>query len=291
LPAGLKFALLDVLKSEFMKKVEKEKLWALSIDEKIEYSIRIIREALNRFSNDALYIAWTGGKDSTTTLWLYKEVCQKLGCLVPKAIFIDDGFVFKETLDLMDRVKTLWNVQVVILKNADILEKIEKAGDPVQVSTLNNKNRQEISGLGYDKPSFKLEPESLIGTHLLKTVPLKVFLETYDVLALSTGIRWDEHRAREDEDFFSPRNDPDYIRVHPILHLKEADIWRIINANNIPFCDLYAQGYRSLGAKNTTTKTSNTQAWEQDKNGPSERAGRDQTKEDIIARLRALGYM
>jgi phosphoadenosine phosphosulfate reductase len=274
-----------------MKKVEQEGLWALSIDEKIEYSKRIIKKALNRFSNDALYIAWTGGKDSTTTLWLYKEVCQKIGCLVPKAIFIDDGFVFKETLELVDRVKTLWNVQVVILKNADILEKIEKAGDTVQVSTLNNKNRQEIIWLGYDKPSFKLEPESLIGTHLLKTVPLKIFLETQVVLALSTGIRWDEHKAREDEDFFSPSNDPDYIRVHPILHLKEADIWRIINANNIPFCDLYAKGYRSLGAGNSTLKISNTPAWEQDLENTSERQGRDQAKEEIIARLRALGYM
>ena len=58
-----------------MKNDERERLMQLSLSEKIEHSKKIIKQALARFSGDELYVAWTGGKDSTTMLWLYRVVC------------------------------------------------------------------------------------------------------------------------------------------------------------------------------------------------------------------------
>ena len=53
-----------------------------------------------------------------------------------------------------------------------------------------------------------------------------------------------------------------HLRVHPILHWTEKDIWRYHQRENIPFCDLYLaqedketgkmMRYRSLGEKNIT---------------------------------------
>jgi 3'-phosphoadenosine 5'-phosphosulfate sulfotransferase (PAPS reductase)/FAD synthetase len=60
---------------------------------------------------------------------------------------------------------------------------------------------------------------------------------------------------------------------------------------NIPVNKLYAEGYRSLGAKNTTRKVGDKPAWEQDLRNAKERAGRVQDKEEIMKRLRDLGYM
>jgi len=91
------------------------------------------------------------------------------------------------------------------------------------------------------------------------------------------GIRWDEHKTRSKETFFSPRKD--HVRVHPILHLTEKDIWRITKKNKIPYCILYDKGYRSLGEESFTKK-----------GGQGERSGRDADKEKDMARLRALGY-
>ncbi|MFQ5976164.1 MAG: hypothetical protein ACE5J5_07620, partial [Candidatus Hydrothermarchaeales archaeon] len=51
------------------------------------------------------------------------------------------------------------------------------------------------------------------------------------------------------------------------------------------------KGYRSLGAKTTTTKPSDLPAWEQDLENTTERAGRQQDKEGTMKRLRDLGYM
>ena len=69
--------------------------------------------------------------------------------------------------------------------------------------------------------------------------------------------------------------------IHPILHFREIDIWSYIRKYNVPYCELYHKGYRSLGCM-PCTKLSSAE-------GP-ERAGCDQAKEEIMQRLRDLGY-
>ncbi|MBW2107482.1 MAG: phosphoadenosine phosphosulfate reductase family protein [Deltaproteobacteria bacterium] len=268
-----------------------DRLMGLPLEEKIEQSKAVIQEALERFSQDELYLAWTGGKDSTTMLWLYRQVCQEQNRPLPRAMFIDEGHVFEEILELVDKVKDLWNVDVCIAKNTDVSDRAKHVGDLIHVADLNERNRKEIEKLGYQEDTFPFEPESFVGNHLMKTVAMNVFMEQRKVKALSTAIRWDEQEARIEETFFSPRKSPDHTRVHPILHFKERDIWDTIHQYKIPFCSLYYQGYRSLGAKGSTTKNSDIPAWEQDLENTPERAGRGQDKEQIMSQLRSLGYM
>ena len=47
---------------------QSEGLMDLSLGEKMEHSKDVIKEAITRFSRDRLFLAWTGGKDSTTML-------------------------------------------------------------------------------------------------------------------------------------------------------------------------------------------------------------------------------
>jgi phosphoadenosine phosphosulfate reductase len=274
-----------------VKNDERERLMRLTLEEKMEQSKGIIKQALQRFSCEELYVAWTGGKDSTTMLWLYREVVKELGGALPKAMFIDEGQVFDEIMDLVKRLQYEWNVEVMHVKNTDVSDKIKGVGDVVHVANLNERNRREIEKLGYTQDSFVFEPESFVGNHLMKTVAMNSFLEQNRVTALSTAIRWDEQEARISEDYFSPRTNPEHIRIHPILHFKERDIWETIHGYNIPFCSLYYEGYRSLGAKGSTIKTSDSPAWEQDLENTPERSGRGQDKEEIMEQLRALGYM
>ena len=149
-------------------------------------------------------------------------------------------------------------------------------GDLIQVSSLNEKNRLEIEKLGFGESAFPFEPESLVGNHLMKTVPMNVYMEEKNIRALSTAIRWDEQTARTREEFFSPRTEPRHTRVQPILHFTERDIWDTIHTHNLPFCSLYCQGYRSLGARSSTTRISDQPAWEQDLENTPER-GRQRT--------------
>ena len=274
-----------------MEEEQREMLLNLDLEQKIEQSNKIIEAALLKFSSTKHYLAWTGGKDSTVMLWLYREVCKKLKVPMPKAMFIDEGSVFEEILELVNRIKGEWNVEVAIVKNTDISNKAQKVGDIIKVTDLNERNRREIEKLGFTEDSFIFEPESYVGNHLMKTVAMNQFLEENGVKALSTAIRWDEQEARIQETYFSARKSPDHTRVQPILHFKERDIWDTIHNNSIPFCSLYYQGYRSLGAKSSTIKNADIPAWEQNLENTPERAGRGQDKEEIMQQLRSLGYM
>ncbi len=274
-----------------MEDREHQRLMSLTLEEKIQQSKKIIREALEKYPHNELCLAWTGGKDSTTMLWLYRQVCRELEKPLPKAMFIDEGYVFEEILQLVETLTSKWDVDVAIVKNTDVSDKAQSVGDLVRVADLNEKNQQEIQKLDFTEDAFPFEPESYVGNHLMKTVAMKVFLEQNNIKALSTAIRWDEQEARIAEDYFSTRKEPDHTRVHPILHFKERDIWDTIHKHEMPFCSLYYEGYRSLGAKGSTVKVSDIPAWEQDLENTTERAGRGQDKEDVMEQLRSLGYM
>ena len=179
-------------------------------------------------------------------------------------------------------------------------EKVEKifvapgnAGTENEIKTTNiDISPIDIDSLiKFSKNEFKFDPESFEGNHLMKTVALNMFLESNDYACMITGIRWDEQDARKDETAFSPRQDPDHMRIHPILHFDERDIWEAHFKMKVPYCNLYEKGYRSLGAAGTTTKTSDLPAWKQDLESTTERSGRKQDKENLMEKLRDLGYM
>ena len=84
---------------------EREELMEQSLEKKIEYSKNVIKEAINEFGVDKMAVAWTGGKDSTTMVWLFREACKELGVKMPRCMFIDEGYVFEEIWDIFNMLK------------------------------------------------------------------------------------------------------------------------------------------------------------------------------------------
>ena len=111
------------------------------------------------------------------------------------------------------------------------------------------------------------------------------------IRVIFTATHWNKQEGQKGEDFFSERENPRHVRVHPILHFTERDVRNTIMQYEIPCCSLYVQDYCSLGAKSTTFKVADIPAREQDLEKTPERAARAQDKEAIMERLRALGYM
>lgn len=262
-----------------------------TLEEKIERSKEIIKAAYERFSHDKITLAWTGGKDSTLILWLTIGICKENNFSPPKVMFINEGDVFPEMITFVKKWAKKWKVKVDFVQNDDVLRQVKKIGDPVYVEKLDERNKLALKRLGFKEERFPFEPESLVGNHLMKTVAMNIYLEATKSKALITGIRWDEQEARAAETYFSPRKLPKHIRIHPILHFREKDVWEATHKYELPYVDLYEKGYRSLGAKVTTLKPSDKPAWEQDLDHTTERVGRQQDKEQIMKRLRDLGYM
>lgn len=266
------------------------------LQKKVHDGKAVIREAYEKYAPEEMVVAWTGGKDSTLLLWLIREVCREDNRPLPECFLIDEGDMFDEMKSFASDLEEAWGLTLEVLHNSDVSNAAGgKLGAPVQLKNLNERNQREVERLGYEEEEFDYEPESFVGNHLMKTVVLHQYLESRPIKAFFEGIRWDEQAARANETYFSPRAkseySPEHMRVFPILHFLERDVWEAHFHYQIPICSLYGKGYRSLGARVTTGKTTDTPAWEQDLENTDERGGRRQDKEGLMEKLRELGYM
>lgn len=262
----------------------------------IEISKEIIREAFEKFKPEELGITWTGGKDSGLTLWIIRQICQEKGLSLPKTMIIGEGDEFEEIEKFVEKYDKEWKIPLEWCRNEDVLNAAgHTLGAVVEVKDLNDRNQAELVRVGFSDDSFPFEAESFAGNHLMKTVVFNQWLERNLIKGVFQGLRWDEHPARFDDEYFefmeSSEMTPEHTRIRPILHFTEKDLWDSYAAFEIPYCSLYEQGYRSLGAKTTSKKIADTAAWDQDLENTEERAGRRQDKEQAMARLRMLGYM
>jgi phosphoadenosine phosphosulfate reductase len=298
-----------------------------NIDDKIEQAIEVTRQGLEQYENPI--VMWTGGKDSTLTLYFIKEVAEKFGYDVPPAVFIDHFQHFDELHDFVDHWAEEWDLDVVYARNEDVGNYVEEhglePGDDIPIDDLSEHNQHHVRNiLEYEEDSFPFLLDTYVGNHLLKTVALNDAIEELDADGILSGVRWDEQEARADETFFSPRHDPDiyppHDRIQPILQFEESAVWDAfwhfvvpetvedypddgyvpetdddlpegIEKSDIPVSPKYFAGFRSLGSEISTDKSAEEPAWQQDMANTTERAGRAQDKEDLMERLRDLGYM
>lgn len=257
-------------------------------------SIFIIREAYSKFKNIALL--WSIGKDSTTLLWLCRKAFY--GKLPFPVIHIDTGYKFPEMYKFRDEYAKKWGLDLIIGRNEEELK----------------------AGMGPGKGA------KLDCCNALKTNALKEVIAQKKLTAILAGIRRDEHGIRAKERYFSPRdeqfkwnyeNQPaelwdqykstveedNHVRVHPLLHMTELDIWNYTKREQLPVAELYfskeGKRYRSLGCIPCCNPVESTASnideiiFEIENTDTSERAGRAQDKEDVytMQKLRALGYM
>ncbi len=255
-------------------------------------SVYIIREAYKKFEKVAML--WSIGKDSTTMLWLCKKAF--FGRVPFPVVYIDTGFHFQEMYDFRDECVKKWDLDLIVSRN------------------------EEADKLGVG-PQDKIEC-----CNVRKTQALKKTMAEHKFDALLLGIRRDEHGIRAKERVFSPRDrdfiwdykdqppelwdqykteseSHEHLRVHPLLHWTEIDVWRYIEREKLPVNPLYfardGKRYRSLGCQTCTaavdsnSKTVDEIIEEVRTSKIDERSGRAQDKERDYAmqKLRALGYM
>ncbi|MFW6436528.1 MAG: phosphoadenosine phosphosulfate reductase family protein [Halococcoides sp.] len=298
-----------------------------SVDQKLEKAIEVTREGLEQYESPA--VMWTGGKDSTLTLYVVKQVAEQFDLEVPPVVFIDHYQHFDELIEFVEHWADEWDLEIIWARNTDVGEYVEandlEPGDDIPVDALSEHNQHHIRTiLEYEEDTFPFLLDTYVGNHLLKTVALNDALEEHDIDGVISGVRWDEQEARADETFFSPRHDPDiyppHDRVQPILQFEEAAVWDAywnyavpdtveaypddgyvpestedlpedLEMEDIPVSPKYFAGFRSLGSQVSTDKSAEEPAWLQDMANTTERAGRAQDKEDLMERLRDLGYM
>ena len=63
-----------------------------------------------------------------------------------------------------------------------------------------------------------------------------------------TGVRWAESGNRAKRRMFEHCNrDKKKMYLHPIIDWSDAEVWEFIKSRNMPYCELYDQGFKRLG--------------------------------------------
>jgi sulfate adenylyltransferase subunit 2 len=261
------------------------------LDELEARSIAILREAYFRVT--PLAMLWSMGKDSTALLWLVRKAF--LGIVPFPVVLLDTEMELPEVYAFRDRIAAEWSLDL----------------------------RNELC-----PPEASIDPSLPPATRAAarKTAGLRALIEREKYRGIIVGIRRDEQATRAKERVFSPRGadgawdvkrqppelwdvyhtgiaDGQHLRIHPLLHWTELDVWRYTERENIPFVSLYltreGMRYRSLGEKNITVPIASNAASlaeiiaELETTLTPERAGRvmDHEAEDAFERLRTGGYM
>lgn len=190
-------------------------------------SIYILREAHRAIRQ--LGMLWSFGKDSTVMIWLAKKAF--FGHVPFPLIHCDTELEMDEVYAYRDRYVSEWG-----------LDFISHICPP------------------YEQTDQTLPHAARVASR--KTLGLKELIDQRGFDAIIAGIRRDEEGTRAKERIFSPRGveghwdvkdqPPEFwdqyttdfppgthLRVHPLLHWTEIDIWRYIQRENIPVAPLY----------------------------------------------------
>jgi len=276
----------------------------------IDKSVFILREVKARFKKPA--VLWSTGKDSTACLSLIREAF--FGEIPFPVIHIDTTYKFKEIYEFRDRLAKEWDFELVIARNEEAL-------------------KRGISPFTHSRFQCCYHLKTLALKQLLER-------EHYDALVLSIrwdehpirGMEryfsprdkqwhWRVVRPRRPDEpgdspfvslqdaelagwnIFATDFGPEcsHVRVHPMLHWSEIEVWQYIKQRNLPFNPLYlakdGKRYRSLGCEPCTQPIQSNASTideiieELRLTKQRERIGRAQDKEKIMERLRYLGYM
>ena len=267
-------------------------------------SIYIFREAFHAI--DKLAMLWSFGKDSNVMIHLARKAF--FGRVPFPLIHCDTELEMDEVYAFRDRYTKEWGINLISHR----CPKLEQT-------------------------DATLPPAARVAAR--KTLGLKEVLDTYNYTGIIAGIRRDEEGTRAKERYFSPRNSdggwdvkdqpPEFwdqfktdfapgtsLRIHPLLHWTELDIWQYIARENIPVVPLYfareyrqfegrdfggkVMRFRSLGEKGITWPLESSAATldeiiaELKVTKVSERSGRPMgadEDESSFERLRADGYM
>ncbi len=260
-------------------------------------SIYLMREAFAKFEN--LAMLWSIGKDSSVLLWLARKAF--LGHVPFPIVHVDTSYKIPEMIAFRDQLAKDWGLDLVVGGNKKALAE------------------------GHTFPNGKATRVECCG--MLKKDALQEVLHDKGYTAVFVGIRRDEEGTRAKERYFSPRDKnfewdfkdqpPElwdqfktdfapgtHLRIHPLLHWTEINIWEYIEQEKIPIVPLYfadkeGKRYRSLGCAPCTSKveskaTTIPEIIEELRNTKvAERSTRaqDAESESAFEQLRAQGYM
>src|SRR5262245_5921074 len=194
----------------------------------------VLRWAVERF-HPRLTMATAFGAEGCCILHMLAEIEPEV-----RVFNLDTGYQFPETLELRERIKRRYGIEVEYVRPELTVEEYET----------------EHGG-----PLYRIRPDQCC--HDRKVLPLRNAVVGYD--AWISAIRADQtaHRAKAGVVQWDAKFD--LVKVNPLLGWTKKDVWGFIVKHAVPYNPLHDQGYPSIGCWPCTCPVAD---------GEDERAGR-----------------
>ena len=178
----------------------------------------ILAWAVRRF-HPKLMMATAFGAEGCCILHMLAEIEKGV-----HVINLETGYQFPETLDLRERIKDRYGIEVEYI-------------------------RPETSVADYEAehggPLYDLRPDQCC--HDRKILPLKRAMERHAPLAWISAIRKEQTADRAVAGVVQWDAKFGLVKVNPLLNWTKGQVWKFILDHDVPYNPLHDQGYPSIG--------------------------------------------
>jgi phosphoadenosine phosphosulfate reductase len=179
----------------------------------------ILRWAVARYG-DRLTMATAFGAEGCVLLAMLAESVPD-GHKV-RVFNLETGYQFPETLELRERIRERYGIEVAYVRADESVEAMEKR---------------------FGGPIYGINPDECC--RIRKIEPLKRAVAGYD--AWISAIRRDQTPARARAGIVEWDSKFHLVKVNPLANWTKRDVWAYITINEVPYNPLHEQGYPSIG--------------------------------------------
>ncbi|MCP8968666.1 phosphoadenylyl-sulfate reductase [Ectobacillus ponti] len=185
-------------------------------------ALSVLRWAYEQYGEEVVY-ACSMGVEGMILLHLISQVKPDA-----KVVFLDTNKHFKETYELIDRVKARFPQLRIEMKQPDLTleEQAAEHGDELWKTNSN------------------------LCCQIRKVRPLEEALS--GATAWISGLRREQSPTRANTQFLNLDNKFQSIKICPLIHWTWKEVWRYVYKNDLPYNPLHDIGYPSIGCETCT---------------------------------------
>lgn len=135
---------------------------------------------------------------------------------------LETGYQFRETLELRDRIKERYGIEVEYVRPTESVEEMEAR---------------------FGGPIYRTRPDECC--RLRKVEPLREAVKGYK--AWISAIRRDQTPDRAHSGIVEWDAKFNLVKVNPLANWTSRDVWDYLRANDVPYNPLHNEGYSSIG--------------------------------------------
>jgi phosphoadenosine phosphosulfate reductase len=178
----------------------------------------VLRWAVDRF-HPRLLMATAFGAEGCCILHMLADIQPAV-----RVINLETGYQFPETLELRERIKARYGIEVEYIYPEQTVAEYEA----------------EHGG-----PLYELRPDQCC--HDRKVLPLRRAVRLIDPLAWISAIRKDQTADRAKADLIQWDPKFNLVKVNPLLNWTKKEVWAFVVRHDVPYNPLHDRGYPSIG--------------------------------------------